>query len=600
MPKLLQEYRDFGGGLCVDLSPDMTPDNCLTVAENVDLSARAIRKRAGSVKLNSASYNGEINRIIEWPRNDGSTVWLAVKTVGSTVTLNKVDKATGALTQICTLNKADIGWFFWQDRFYFGDGAQYRYYDGAVVKMGYPLPPTSAPTVQAISGNPPISPPGTRLCAVSFVYEDGTESVIGPSASVNTGGGHVIEWSNIPTGAAGSGVVARKLYVTHAGTTSPFYFAEILNNNTSTIAVTSGDDSTRTVPSSSRDISAVSRCNRFVVHPHSQRIFASGDPQDKAAIYYSDTGPPYEFRKEWKRYPPTGHSEVVALSVFGDAVVVHYAGGHMRWKGVDPATDVTWYQMPVNVGLVSPFAVSLVPNALFFLGQGGPYIVSPAALETDYILQPGDSIVRNIAEDRYASLITRAADLSQAVAVYDHLRERLLLAFKQDPSSTGNDSVLCIEWDTQAASIWKGIKANHFCLCRDGTLLVASTNYILKLNQPVFTDVDTATGNAVPVSMTARTKAWDFGYGRLRKKVFDLFFTTEAVQGGTLDLSVLGGEEDIVKTGLSVPEGKTYQTRVSAKGERFAVEVANSKAQDVRLNSLALEFKVRKAKGEEV
>lgn len=604
MPKPIIDYGSYVGGLNADLAPHLLADNQLQIADNVDLSTQAIRKRQGTAKLNATSYGGEVGRIIEWRRNDGSTVWLAVVTVGGTVSLNLVNKSNGALTQICALNKADIGWFWWQDKFYFADGAKYRVYNGSAVGEVVPGAP-GAPTVEARYGEAggDITTTGYRVCAVTMVTADGKETALGAGAGVTINVSEQtksIAWSGIPTG--DGMVTARKLYRTKAGTSSPFYLLTVLYNNTATTYGDHTDDNglgaAYTAPT--RDLSAVSRSNRLIFHPHSQRVFAAGDTSDRAAVYHSATGDPSEFRSNWKRYPPTGFADVRALSVFGDALLAHYASGHLRWKGADPMTDVTWFQMPVNVGPVSPLAVSLVPNALMFLGQGGPYIVSPAALETDYVLQAGDSIVRNIAEDKYATLITGAADLSQAATVYDHLRERLFLAYKAEASSAGNDRVLVIEWDTQAAAVWKGFRANHFCLCADGTLLAASTNYILRLNQAGYTDVDPSTGNAVPVSLKVKTKPWDFARGKLRKKVFSLFISTQAVSGGTLDVRVSGGVSDVVKTGINVSAGGTFETRCSAKGERFAVQVDNGSAQAVIVDSLGFTYKTLRAKGKEV
>lgn len=553
------------------------------------------------------SYGGEVNRIIEWPRNDGTTEWLQVVTVGAAITLNKTDKTTGALTPLCTLNKADIGWFWWQDKFYFGDGQYYRLYDGTTCRLVRP-PKADAPTVanDGDSGNVDC---GTHYWMVTF-YDgtNGTESQAGAAASayiVRTGypgNPGQANLTDIPVGAAGTGTTKRKVYRTKLGDDTKFYLLTTINDNTTaTYTDNTADAGLGALYAITTDLVAINRCNRFVYHPYSTRVFAAGDTSDKAALYYSDTGDPTEFRATWKRYPPnSGWGDIQTLGLFADAVTAHWKGGHMRWKGADPATDTTWWQMPVNIGVASPFAVCLVPNALSFLAPGGPYIVSPSALDTSYILQAGDTLVRNIAEDKWASLITGASDLSAACAVYDHIRERYMLAYKAASASTGNDRILVVEWDTQTATVWKGIHANHFCLCADGTLLVASTNYLLKLNQTVFTDVDTADGSAEPVALLATTKEYPLGNPVNKKKLFSVRLTVQAVTSGVLDVTIGGGASDVEKVDASVAAKGVYKFPAFQRGEKFHVDIANDTAQAVKVDSVSFEFITLPPRGKEV
>ena len=47
-------------------------DNELTLADNIDLSERGgFSKRKGTVALNNAPHSGDVNQIIEWPRDNG-------------------------------------------------------------------------------------------------------------------------------------------------------------------------------------------------------------------------------------------------------------------------------------------------------------------------------------------------------------------------------------------------------------------------------------------------------------------------------------------------------------------------------------------------
>jgi len=127
---LVVVYNDFRGGLNTDAAPDNILDNELMVADNVSLDKRGgLIKRKGTVPLNATSYGAQVEQLIEWKRNDGTTVLLAV--IGTT--LAKISDVDGTKTDIQVLNRNQIGWFAFQDKFYFVDGAEYRVYDGNTV-----------------------------------------------------------------------------------------------------------------------------------------------------------------------------------------------------------------------------------------------------------------------------------------------------------------------------------------------------------------------------------------------------------------------------------------------------------------------------------
>jgi len=130
MPKLIKAYMDFRGGLNVDAAPDNLADNELEQADNVDLDERgSVSKRKGAAPFNAVSYGAQVEKIIEWP---STKVILAV--VGTTLAEIAKD---GTKIDIKALDTANIGYFFFQDRFYFtGKEAavdKYWAYDGATV-----------------------------------------------------------------------------------------------------------------------------------------------------------------------------------------------------------------------------------------------------------------------------------------------------------------------------------------------------------------------------------------------------------------------------------------------------------------------------------
>lgn len=113
--RLLRPYIDFRGGLNVDAAPDSLADNELMQADNIDLDERgSAAKRKGTVPLNETSYEAEVEKLIEWPKNDGTKVLLAI--IGTTLAKIEDD---GTKTDIKVLSDKNIGYFFFQDKFYF-------------------------------------------------------------------------------------------------------------------------------------------------------------------------------------------------------------------------------------------------------------------------------------------------------------------------------------------------------------------------------------------------------------------------------------------------------------------------------------------------
>jgi hypothetical protein len=143
MPKQIKSYLDFRGGLNLDAAPDNLADNELMEANNCILDERgALSKRKGTIPLNETSYGAEVERLIEWPLRDGDKVLLAI--VGSTLCKINSDYTK---TDLKVLDDAEIGYFFYADKFYFTGKEstvdKYWQYDGTTVSE---VTPNADPT----------------------------------------------------------------------------------------------------------------------------------------------------------------------------------------------------------------------------------------------------------------------------------------------------------------------------------------------------------------------------------------------------------------------------------------------------------------------
>lgn len=129
MARKIKPHGDFRGGWNADSAPDNLKDNELALADNADMDERgALSNRKGTVPLNATSYGAEVEQLIEWSRNDGSQIILAM--VGNSLCKIAED---GTKTVIKALARNQIGYFFLQDKVYLVDGAEYYVYDGTTI-----------------------------------------------------------------------------------------------------------------------------------------------------------------------------------------------------------------------------------------------------------------------------------------------------------------------------------------------------------------------------------------------------------------------------------------------------------------------------------
>lgn len=196
MSKLLKSYRDFTRGLNTDAAPDNLLDNELARADNVDLSERGgMKKRNGEERLNKTSYGFPVEQLIEWPRDDGREILLAI--VGTDLGYNNlclVDETDYSLTVLCSVGTADkVSTFYLRDKLYINDGTKYWVYDGEKIAEIFQSDPPStlavdeykpsktliltfSDEVPAGSSGAANFKPGVNRVMITFVDENNNES----------------------------------------------------------------------------------------------------------------------------------------------------------------------------------------------------------------------------------------------------------------------------------------------------------------------------------------------------------------------------------------------------------------------------------------
>lgn len=564
-------------------------------------------------------YGAEVELLINWQKRDGTEVLLAVMSASAVYTLYKI-AADGGRTSICTVNGPDIGWAAWGDNLYFSDGSQYRYTDGttaALVRLGAP---GAAPTLGHSGSGSPLAA-GTYKGVVVFVNALGVESPSSPEASVTIAANEQIDWSDIPTGPAGT--TKRRLYRTAVGGTVPKFLYEIPNNTATTYTDTTADADLGDTLVTDNDLSPIAKCKVIEWHPNSLRFFAAGNADDKSALYYSATNDPAYFPATSVVYPTTGDGPISDVSLFGNAVLVNYAATAWVWEGDDPATDATWKKLALAQGTTSAKSQVLTPNSMTFLGLGGIYQMSLGILDFSVVLVTGDELVRNIAADKVSTEINAMPNPSTARAVYDKTTGRYLLAYGDETAGARNNRVLVYDWSLRAFTKYTGLQVNHFCQKPDGTLYAASANNILLMNQEDRRDWDCVNQTYKGIAFKAQTKGYGLDYPLHEKKARRFYVSvrqTDAV--GTIDLTLTADQGQLSEiVTVAVPPDEytsfvwgaewglqwgwadymTAEVRCPLKGLRFGAVLENdTPLERVTVYGMAWAFKPRKPKGVKV
>lgn len=517
----LTAITDFRGGLNVDSSPDLLSPHELLQADNVEVVGRgALRQRGGTVALNAQAYQGTIRQVFEWVRANGE-VWLMAVDDSKLYRVNEID---GTLSEVTPVVRSPITWFVFQDHLYFSDGEYYFVYDGEELDSTPVLSPDAAPILKYATSSGNVYS-GTYHGVVTFVDGDGVESFPSPSASVTIPWslfGRRILWEDIPIGPPGT--QARRLYRAREGSYGYRFVTEIEDNSTTTYIDTLSNSALGEELSEELDssLNEVVKCKYILYHTASARFFAAGNPDDVAALYFSEPNDPYTWKITSILYPSSNEGPVTGLSILGDAVLVWYRHTVWVWRGIFPDTDATWEPLSAPEGAVSGETITLTPQSVTFLGEGGLYALSPSLLGLTGEIQPGQELFVNLAKDKVMSILENISQKEQTVGIYDGRNERYLLAYTEEDEGP-NDSILVYDWSTKSFTRWLGLESCALLYRQNGDVLIGTEGYILRLGEG-----DTDQGRPiVPVIHTP-----PYNLALFQEKQFNRLFATWEMEEG--------------------------------------------------------------------
>src|SRR5690606_20485948 len=159
-------------------------------------------------------------------------------------------------------------------------------------------------------------------------------------AEVDVAPDHEIVWENIPTGPDEPfrRTVARTLYRSLPNSDELRAIAVLRDNTTTTYVDRTPDEELpdNREPRMETNLDPIAKCRFLVRHPNSYRLFAAGNPEDPAAVYFSEPNAPDYWKPTSVLYPTTGDGPVQNIIAFGDALLVFYKHSVWAWRGIDP------------------------------------------------------------------------------------------------------------------------------------------------------------------------------------------------------------------------------------------------------------------------
>lgn len=524
----------FAGGLNTDSSPDHLQENEMRIADNIVLTSRGgARKRGGYQVLFEDEAAESITQIFEWVRKTGTAIlmYVAENDQGEYHLKEYHAGSSEAVTQVYSDR---LAYFVLRDVLYFLDGEDLYEYDGE-----------TAETVDTIR---------TETYEEQVLYienaDDGTFRL--GFDEVDETGDLAWDVSSGDLKAAIEALAGIEHSVTVVKENGEYTITYDVDEGSVGLVITDNSLEHETelpyinivthVEQEEHEYdSRVSACRYAAQHSKSYRIFYAGDPEDNAALYYSEPLAPEHVEEHSVLYPASEEGPIKALAVFMDAVLVFYQHGIWMWRGIDPEIDAVWEKLPTSEGTVHDATVHLTTNTLTMLGPGGLYALSPNILGVPLNMQPGDNYILNLAQDRVMKVLDNVQNYNNVRATYDAYNERYLMTYDDGEEGTGNNRILVFDFRLGAFTRWTNIYAKDLCYRSNHSVVAAQGNTLIEL------DTGTQDGDTGPVTFTVLTKRYPLGAPFRNKKINRFYVAMENPQVEEYELLVQLIADDDVK-----------------------------------------------------
>lgn len=510
----LTEYKDFSGGMNDTLTPLNLKDNELIYALNVDLSEQGgFSNRKGCVKVNSASLGKLVLRHMTWTIGDEKRYLAVLKsTTAESYELVRLNE-NGTIHSTLQSSTSMIYVFLFRNRIYFTS------LNNLYVYGDYHFLPTS--TSQAVvAGEVVFNKPKTSGTGVEGRFY---KAKVATTIINTTNLGDTANWEDVTD------------------------IVNTLSNQVITVKLKAG------VTDGSLD--NIKKCTLFAFHSKSMRVFASGNPSDPSAVYFSEPNQFNYFKTTSVLYP--AHNNLGKVTCLIDVManmLVGFENGWYQFTGISVETNAEWKKLPIPYGCIASRSLVLTPYSITFLAKDGIYTMSVNVVNTDSVIVMSDQMVVNQTKDKMENAIKSIINPSEAHAVlYDNF---YYLHYKDSEGP----KTLVLDMSKRAFQLMSGYEIYDFVVTSANELLYACKNYILKVEGDV--DIDINTGSQIPIHMKVKTKPYDFGENVSRKYVTFMYFTFRQhidIDISPITLTLKAGYNDLYFGETDIAESLVYR-----------------------------------------
>lgn len=487
----LTEYKDFSGGMNDTLTPLNLKDNELLYAINVDLSEQGgFSNRDGCTKVNATSLGKKMLRHYIWTIGDQKRYIAVLKDLAvETYYLVKLGEDGTILSTLHTSAQM-IYVFLFRNMIYF--------------------------------------------TALGTLYAYGYFHFIPTAVSQPVAAGEVV--FNKPKTTAGTGVEGRfykAISTTTIINTTNLGDAAIWQDVTDIVGTLSNQllEVKPKVGVTDSNLNVIKKCTMFAFHSKSLRVFASGNPDDPSAIYFSEPNDANYFKATSVLYPAHNNlGKVTCLVDVMSNMLVGYEDGWYQFTGISIETNAEWKMLPMPYGCISTRSVVLTPYSITFLSKDGIYTMSVNVVNTDSVIVVSDRMIINQTKDKMENMVKSIINPQDTHAIlYDNF---YLLHYKDLKGS----KTVKLDLDKRSFQIMDGYEIYDYTVTSKNELLYACDNYLLKVGGD--SDIDVTTGNVKAIHMEVATKPYDFGENVSRKYLTFLYLTFR--QYKELNISEIG------------------------------------------------------------
>lgn len=257
--------------------------------------------------------------------------------------------------------------------------------------------------------------------------------------------------------------------------------------------------------------SEIKSCKYIEYHPRSAYFFASGNPSNPSAVYYSTENSIESWDVATRvLFPSRNSGPVRGLISIEESMVVAYDLGIFTFSGTD--TDVgKWGKIPVPAGCKSGDTMQLTPQGLMFLSKTGIWNIDRSLLNVNLDNALTDLAV-NITDNRLEKAISSIKNLEKTKSMY--FDNEYYLFYNDTSNSDVHNKCIKYSFKTGALVMYSDLNLYDVFATNDNTVLVSARNFLLKwdiLDNILLNDIDVLTGNEKEIVYKVKTKPFNLG-----------------------------------------------------------------------------------------